>query len=699
MRLQDELMLITDLDRRPLIERTTRIAAVDASQFDGPVPRTLVEPSYTLGDQLFVDPHPLALPDRINLDETILMSPQEVAVAASHVSAWQTIAAGRLHYALVLEDDVWFHPRFGRVLDSAWSELQTIPAPLNDFDVLYLSYREVDHGADKVPVSPSLFSPFRGLWHLSGYVLSRGGARQLLGALPVRGPVDLWINHQFARLKVVATTTSIINQRIDGTSSNSYSVLPALSRAGLLNSETPGQFLGRPSIRPVFVSGPPGSGLSSMAMALSMLGYTCCSDVSRLPPRELAQLLSGRHDRVFDAYVNVGDVDDHLDKLAGVFPDGRLILTGHPSGDSTSIPASAGRAGSAVDRVVGLPPDDPCAPSSPALLSMTRWTGRSTVIVTAEPKPWNSLCGFLRCVPPPATFPRLTDLGMRSVIEAPHTLGKNTTARTHRLRFDHSPWIAQGYGWSGVRTAPIPEADLLVASTVIDDLRVVDPARWTLRSDTFSGNLSLFRPGNFEPASDQPARLVLRREDVGVRRFTSAAITTRDEFLYGRFEATLRPAKTSGTVTGVFLHRDSPRQEIDIEFLATHPGHMLTNVYFNPGTGGARFDYGYRGTPILVELGFDPTTDLHSYAIEWTPDYIAWHVDGRLLHVRTMWEPTPIPHLPMTFHVNLWPSQSRALAGKLSARRLPAVTELCSIRLPLSVDPKCQHDTPRQVRG
>jgi len=53
--------------------------------------------------------------------------------------------------------------------------------------------------------------------------------------------------------------------------------------------------------------------------------------------------------------------------------------------------------------------------------------------------------------------------------------------------------------------------------------------------------------------------------------------------LYGRFEAVLRPSRVPGVVTGVFLHRDSPRQEIDIEFVGKHPRQMLTNVYYNPG--------------------------------------------------------------------------------------------------------------------
>ncbi|MNI99598.1 hypothetical protein D3C73_1587130 [compost metagenome] len=53
-----------------------------------------------------------------------------------------------------------------------------------DFDVLYLSFKEVKHGAPKVALSRSVFRPERGLWYLSGYVLSKRGAQRLLARLP-----------------------------------------------------------------------------------------------------------------------------------------------------------------------------------------------------------------------------------------------------------------------------------------------------------------------------------------------------------------------------------------------------------------------------------------------------------------------------------------------------------------------------------
>ena len=125
-------------------------------------------------------------------------------------------------------------------------------------------------------------------------------------------------------------------------------------------------------------------------------------------------------------------------------------------------------------------------------------------------------------------------------------------------------------------------------------------------------------------------------------------------------------------MTGFFLHRDSPRQEIDVEILGNRPDHLLVNVFYNPGTNGAKFDYGYRGTPIIIELGFDASKALHEYTIEWDPYEIRWFVDRKLVHCRAIWDPTPIPHLPMTLHVNTWPTASRELGGRLALRSLPA---------------------------
>jgi beta-glucanase (GH16 family) len=243
-----------------------------------------------------------------------------------------------------------------------------------------------------------------------------------------------------------------------------------------------------------------------------------------------------------------------------------------------------------------------------------------------------------------------------------------------RLRYDRSPWVADPHaGWKGISASVLERAEpSALRVSFEDDLTDIQSERWQLRTDTFPGNLGLFRPANVSAQSDGGRSLAVGQEPLGVRNFSAAAISSRDSFLYGRFEATLQATNVSGLVTGFFLYRTSPRQEIDIEITGNRPSRLLVNVFYNPGTEGAKFDYGYRGTPAAIPLGFDASKAPHRFAIEWDPCEIRWFVDGELIHRRAVWNPTPIPHLPMKLHVNTWPTRSRDIAGQLALRQLPA---------------------------
>ena len=110
--------------------------------------------------------------------------------------------------------------------------------------------------------------------------------------------------------------------------------------------------------------------------------------------------------------------------------------------------------------------------------------------------------------------------------------------------------------WRGIRagfpTSAAPRA-------LFDDrLETLDTGRWLLRDDTFPGNLGLFRPDNVECRAGDGAVLSVRREPLGVRDYSAASISSRDRFLFGRFETTLQASKVPGVVTGFFLHLDSP---------------------------------------------------------------------------------------------------------------------------------------------
>ncbi|MGO8863475.1 MAG: family 16 glycosylhydrolase [Acidimicrobiales bacterium] len=665
-----ELTRIRDVHGLPLADLTKRLSAVDARYHVESAPG-LVQPSYTLADQLYVDPHSLPAGVGNPAQIPIEMSREEVAIALSHVKAWELIVAGEHQYGLVLEDDVYFHRSFSKVFDRAWSAVARKGAVAPD--LLYVSYEAARGGAEWAAAPAPVRRPVRGLWQLSGYVLSKQGAGKLLARLPVRGPVDLWINFVFDDLDVFAVRRPVIKQRRDVPSGNFYSALPVLSKVGLLTSDKAPPIERRTLKGPIFGFGETGTGVTALATALSMLGYRCCSDVTGLPDGEQQALFDTLCPRVFDAYVNIGSLGPtKLLQLANIHPESRFIATA-PDGEAVRHDdGDYERAQSHADD------KDEGAALQMALRFLDSNPTRFLILPAGQHNRWQLLTDFLGCDYPSHRYPQRADQPQRTICQDGSGVLVNSRRERGPLRWDSSPWIAVSNGWHGV---PLIGSEPPENGRFSERFETSVGSRWLLRDDTFPGNLALFSPSNFASTGDGAGQLTLRRERTSVRHYTSAALSARDSYRYGRFAADLMPAKVSGLVTGMFLHRNSPRQEIDIEFIGNDTTRMLVNIYFNPGEEGTRLEHGYRGTPELIELGFDAADAFHRYEIDWTPERVRWRVDGELVCERGHWDPTPIPHLPMQFHINLWPTKSAALAGRLSRRRLPAHAHLRRVEL------------------
>ncbi|EBU8262978.1 family 16 glycosylhydrolase [Salmonella enterica] len=638
-RIKGELSQVTDNQGEPLSALLERVTAVDAlNDIEYPL-LSEVKSKYTLQEQLFVDPRQI-LPQKLDLDMEIKMSKQEVAVACSHIKVWKEIAKGNERFSLVLEDDICLHSNFASLMEKCWTELNRKSVSGNIFDILFISFKEVDLGAEKTKYTENTFKIFRGIWYMSGYVLSKEGAKKLLSLLPVVGPVDLWVNHKFDILNAIMFNKSIISQRDDETSSNFYSILPVLSKIGVINDNSPSVFKTMLSKKPVFAMGKGSDELTSLAMSLSMLGYRCCSDVEKLPEKETVNLFKNSKERIFDAYVNVKNIEDKWEELFNLYPNAQAIVFNN------------GYTQKELDRL-----RDIC--------------GRNLLILDNQNSyQWKPICEFLNVAPPVGIYPKMNGIPIRKFEVRQHSDGENRW-----LIADKSPWIIE----NSIDRFEFCSSQIVNELEYYSNLKVDNINFWFYRDDTFPGNECLFTSSNLKNDDKHGAIFIAKKENMGVRNYSSAAITSRKSFLYGRFEAVLKPPKVSGLVTGVFLHRDSPRQEIDIEFVGNKPSKMLTNVYYNPGAEGARFDYGYRGTPYEIELGYDATEEFHKYSIEWDADEIKWFVDDKLVHRRSHWGPTPIPHLPMQFHVNLWPTRSRELAGKINDSLLPAAMQLKNI--------------------
>ena len=120
--------------------------------------------------------------------------------------------------------------------------------------------------------------------------------------------------------------------------------------------------------------------------------------------------------------------------------------------------------------------------------------------------------------------------------------------------------------------------------------------------------------------------------------YLNAAIQTRNEYLYGTWEASLKPSSVPGVLNSFFTidwddrsdgtsTSDGTKQEIDIEFLTYSFGQDSGEVHFAVHAEGLS---SFNTNPD-IQLDFDPSADFHTWGFEITPEYIRWFVDNRTL--------------------------------------------------------------------
>lgn len=669
-----------------LVDFFYRISAIDGKDLcNNAIPIKQIEKTFTIQDQYYVDPDPQLLNAIRNRDIFIDMSQEEIAVALSHVTSWQKIIDEERSYALILEDDIFFESAFARGLNLLWKELPGDGASLPNFDLLYLSYREVDRGAEKVEFSKHLMRPVKGLWWLSGYVLSNAGAKKLLSLLPIKGPVGLWINLQFKKLDVYASINSLIYQRDDLKSNNKYSILPILSQIGIQSDKTHLDLQQRKGRNPAFVFVENTSHAVVVETALSLLGYTCCVDRWGHFSDKIQSLIDAREPLLFDAYIGVKALSKNYKELDLMYPGAVFILLMESDLRFSKYEGQASKKLTTRWPPVHMINHTPI--NYPEFLEYFRSKRHKLLLMNLEKaNNWNTLCNFLNCKTPPCDFPKtstITEVAAYEIIPLSQKLIciQNAT----QLQHDVTPWIIpieriSAFGISSL--APKSGEQVGHFEPIFrDDFVNFNEDKWIILENSFPSNLADFIKENFKLCKPTGFSLTLEKRKTKSRNYSSASIASRKPYVYGRFEVVMRPVKLDGVITAFFLHRNDPWQELDFEFLGKDTSKVLFNVYFNPGINEFGWNFGNRGTPILVDLGFDAAADYHKYAIEWEPHEIRWFVDDKLIHIRATWEPTPIPNLPMKFYINLWPSLSEELAGTFINESLPINAYVKSVRI------------------
>lgn len=156
------------------------------------------------------------------------------------------------------------------------------------------------------------------------------------------------------------------------------------------------------------------------------------------------------------------------------------------------------------------------------------------------------------------------------------------------------------------------------------------------------------------------------------KNYKGAEYRTKESFLYGRFEASFKACGKEGTLSTMFTYFDGTADdpwashkwnEIDIEILGRYNNDVQVNTITSGSTNHVRHQ----------PVNFNPALDYHTYAFEWTPDYIAWFIDGVEVYRQTE-EFVKTVTRAQKLMFNVWLPQWSNWMGVFSDQLLPALT-------------------------
>ena len=240
------------------------------------------------------------------------------------------------------------------------------------------------------------------------------------------------------------------------------------------------------------------------------------------------------------------------------------------------------------------------------------------------------------------------------------------------------------------------------------DGSTLNSATWRSGDGTFPENNCRFQPqgaralgGNLE--------LIVRNEHVpssfsvdqnqikDARDYSCGELRMQNKIHYGRIEGRFRTPTSGATgfITSLFTYDNADHEwrELDIELEGGRPGSMSSNFIF--GNNADEWFYEWQATRTwgaweALHPTPRPTSQWIVYAMEWTPDYVAWFMDGvevrRLTNndvdgnpmVPPQIAPAWIPRKPTTVMMNFWiptPAVMHGFGGDTGGNVYPMVAQ------------------------
>ncbi|MDO8344529.1 MAG: family 16 glycosylhydrolase [Cellvibrio sp.] len=158
---------------------------------------------------------------------------------------------------------------------------------------------------------------------------------------------------------------------------------------------------------------------------------------------------------------------------------------------------------------------------------------------------------------------------------------------------------------------------------------------------------------------------------VNAKAYKGAEIYSSDSYLYGRYEIRMRVAKASGVLSTFFTYKNGSEvgntfwEEIDIEvFGKNNATEWQSNIILGSSRPTIHTEQTHVANTSLADA-------YHTYVVEWTPDYVAWYLDG--VEVRRITGTSTVTSLtnPQSLRFNIWSSESVPWVGAWDDSVLP----------------------------
>jgi len=200
---------------------------------------------------------------------------------------------------------------------------------------------------------------------------------------------------------------------------------------------------------------------------------------------------------------------------------------------------------------------------------------------------------------------------------------------------------------AGAKWVPIPE--------LTDEFEGerLDPSKWHDHNPRWKGRQPAFFAKHNVKVDGGKLHLTMRKENLphlpkGYHTFTSAAVQSKGTVRYGYFEVKCRPMDSRGS-SAFWFYQNTPEiwTEIDVfEIGGKAPKHervlhMNVHVFHTPVNPDRHW-----ARPKRHETAFRLADDFHVYALEWDPQRVRFHLDGRCVaeQANTHW------HQPLTLN-------------------------------------------------